>query len=111
MLDKTVPDGICKCDYLFLISGVEPSAILIELKGVDVTHALRQIQGTIKLYKDFLNNFSHVYARIIVTSSMPNLKATPDYVNLVRMIRKVLNGNVKIVEKEFEEADVELSKD
>lgn len=29
--------------------------------------------------------------------------------NLVRLIKKTFDGNVKIIEKEFEEADVELS--
>ena len=49
-----------------------------------------------------------VYARAIVTSSTPNLKARPEYVNLERMIRKDYKGNVKIVEKQFNEKDIEL---
>ena len=111
VLDQTVPDGICKCDYLFLIDGVDSSAILIELKGVDVMHALKQIHGVVKIYKGLLHTFSHVYGRIIVTSSMPNLRATPDYVNLVRLIKKSFGRNIKICERKFEEMDVELSKE
>ena len=52
--------------------------------------------------------FGHVYARAIVTSSTPNLKASPEYVNLARMIRKDYKGNIKIVEKQFNEKDTEL---
>ena len=52
--------------------------------------------------------FGHVYARAIVTSSTPNLKASPEYVNLERMIRKDYKGNIKIVEKQFNEKDIEL---
>ncbi len=43
-----------------------------------------------------------------MTSSTPNLKARPEYVNLERMIRKDYKGNVKIVEKQFNEKDIEL---
>jgi hypothetical protein len=108
-LDKTVPEGTCKCDYLYLVNGVERNAILIELKGVDVLHALKQIHGTLTLYKDFLREFSHVYGRVVVTSSVPNLKANPAYVNLVRLIRETYHGNIKINERDFEEADIQLS--
>lgn len=108
VLDKTVPDGVCKSDYMFLLNGTERSAILIELKGVNVTHALKQIHGTLNLYRDFLRGFSHVYGRIVVTSAMPDLKASPDYVNLARLLRKNFGGNIKIVEKECLEKDIEL---
>ena len=108
-LDKTVPEGTCKCDYLYLVNGVERSAILIELKGVDVLHALKQIHGTLTLHKDFLRGFSHVYGRVVATASMPNIKADPSYVNLARLIKKTYHGNIKIDEKVFEETDIQLS--
>lgn len=109
VLDRTVPDGTCKCDYLFLINDSESSAVLIELKGVDVTYALKQIHGTLTKFRNFFQTFHHTYGRIIVTSSVPNLKASPDYVNLLRMVRQSFDGNIKIVEKEFLEKDVELN--
>lgn len=109
VLDRTVPDGTCKCDYLFLINGSQNTAVLVELKGVDVSHALKQIHGTLINFRDFFRTFHHTYGRIIVTSSVPNLKASPDYVNLVRMIRQSFNGNIKIVEKGFSEKDIELN--
>lgn len=43
-----------------------------------------------------------------MTSSTPNLKASPEYVNLARTIRKDYKGNIKIVEKQFIEKDTEL---
>ena len=58
------------------------------LKGVNVPKALIQLKGTLLLYKNVFCKFGHVYARAIVTSSTPNLKASPEYVNLARMIRK-----------------------
>ena len=46
--------------------------------------------------------------RLIMVFSTPNLKARPEYVNLERMIRKDYKGNIKIVEKQFNEMDIEL---
>ena len=78
------------------------------LKGVNVPKALIQIKETLLLYKNVFRKFGHVYARAIVTSSTPNLKASPEYVNLERMIRKDYKGNIKIVERQFNEKDIEL---
>lgn len=108
VLDKTVPEGICKCDYLYAIEDLENTVVLIELKGVDVAHAIKQIRGTLTQFKDVFRNFQHVYGRIVVTSSVPDLKASPDYVNLAQMFRQNFGGNIKIVEKEFSEQDISL---
>lgn len=51
--DKTVPQGICKCDNMFVINGQECDAVLIELKGVDIVHSLKQIDGTLIQFKGF----------------------------------------------------------
>lgn len=107
--DKSVSAGTCKCDYLFLINGAERTAVLVELKGVNVAHSLKQIQGTLLLFKDFFSTFSHVYGRAVVTSSTPNIKASPNCVNLMNTLRKTFGGNLKIVEKQFQEKDVDLS--
>ncbi len=108
--DKTVPNGISKCDYLYIIDDNEQSAILVELKGVNVLKALKQISGTLDLYKDFFRTL-HVYGRAIVSSSTPNIKANPEYVNLVRKIRLKYSGNIKIAERQFVEKDVDMSKE
>lgn len=106
--DKSVSLNTSKCDYLFVIGDTIPTAVLIELKGVNVSKALIQLRGTLLLYKNVFCKFGHVYARAIVTSSTPNLKASPEYVNLDRMIRKDYKGNIKIVEKQFNEKDTKL---
>lgn len=106
--DKSVPLNTSKCDYLFVIGDATTNAVLTELKGVNVSKALSQLKGTLLLHKNVFRKFGHVYARAIVTSSTPNLKASPEYVNLERMIRKDYNGNVKIIEKQFNEKDIEL---
>ncbi len=106
--DQSVPKGTCKCDYLFLVNDVESSAILIELKGVDVKQALKQLHGVLMLFGEFLKTLSHTYGRIIVASSVPNLKANPEYVNLYKKLRNSFHGNIKIVEREFIEKDTEL---
>lgn len=109
--DKTVPFGTNKCDFLFVIRGEERVAILIELKGRNIAHALKQISGVLDLYKDFFATCHGVYVRIIATSSTPNLKASPEYVNLLRKIKSKYNGNIKIFEKKQTEKDTDLSKE
>lgn len=41
-------------------------------------------------------------------SAMPNLKARPEYVNLVKILAGRYHGNLKIVEKQFIEKDTKL---
>lgn len=111
VVDSSVPQGTGKCDYLFVVDSPERTAILTELKGVDVSKALEQLNATLLLYKDFFRKFSHVYGRAIVTSSTPDLKASPRYVNLARALRQTYHGNIKIVKQQFRERDIDLSKD
>lgn len=108
--DKTVPRNINKCDYLYIINDIELTAVLTELKGVNVSKSLEQIKGTLLLYKEVFKNVKKVYARAVVTSSTPNLKATPAYVNLEKMLRQTYNGNIKICERQFYEKDTDLDK-
>lgn len=107
--DKTVPQGICKCDNMFVINGQECDAILIELKGVDIVHSLKQIDGTLIQFKGFFSRFKHLYGRIVVSSSAPNIRANPDYVKLEKKIRTVYKGNLKISKVQFNEKDTELA--
>ena len=108
--DKSVPPGICKCDYLFVLAGQEREAILTELKGVDVAHSLKQLDGTLSQFKALFSTFNHVYGRVVVTSSTPNIKASPNYVNLVKKLRNNYRGNLKIAEKQLVEKDIDLVK-
>lgn len=109
--DASVPEGINKCDYLYVVNSAERTAVLIELKGENVSKALKQLQATLIQYKDFFRTFSHVYGRTIVVSSTPDLKASPAYVNLAKLLKSVYHGNIKIVERQFVEKDVDLEKE
>lgn len=108
--DQGVPQGTSKCDYMLIDNDDELTAILVELKGVDVPKALKQISGTLVLFKEFFKEFSQVYARVIVASSTPNLKATPGYVNLAKTLHKKYNGNLKIARQQLREPDSDLNK-
>lgn len=106
--DKYVPIGTNRCDYLYVgQSNSGLNAILIELKGVDVPKALKQLYDTLQRFNGFFLNCSSVYGRIIVTSSTPNLKASPQYVKLLKEFRK-LNGNIKMAQGQLKEKDIEL---
>lgn len=109
--DASVQEGINKCDYLYVVNSTGKTAILIELKGENVSKALKQIQATLVQYKDFFKKFEHVYGRAIVVSSTPDLKASPTYVNLVKLLKKAYHGNIKIVERQFIEKDVDFEKE
>lgn len=106
--DATVSTNVNKCDYLFVVNSDESTAILTELKGVRVLQSFVQLKGTIDLYRDVFKTFNHVYARSVVTSSVPNIKATPEYRNLEILLRTTYNGNLKIKERQFVEKDTEL---
>ena len=108
-LDKSVDAGLCKCDYLFVLNAAARDAVLVELKGVDVAHSLKQINGTLEQFKDFFKTTAHVYGRVVVTSSTPNLKTSPSYVNLRKKLEKEFQGNLKIAEKQLTEKDVDLA--
>lgn len=109
-VDKTVPEGTCKCDYLFVSDGNERNAILVELKGTDMIHSLKQLDETLTLFRPYFSTLSHVYGRGVVTSSIPNIKANPTYVNLAKKFRRTYHGNLKIFERQYQEKDVELER-
>lgn len=106
--DNRVASGTNKCDYLFMICDEEHKAVLIELKGVDVTTALKQIKATLLLFPDVFEKCANVYGRLVVMSAMPDLKARPEYVNLAKILQGKYNGNLKIVERQFVEKDINL---
>lgn len=107
--DKTVPAGTSKCDYLFVAGESTRKAVLIELKGLDIRHAIEQIKNTCDLYSDSFKSCTNVYARII-TTAVPKMQATPEYRNLNSIIQRKYKGNVKIAARELREKDVELDK-
>lgn len=103
VVDKSVPVGQKKCDYLFCVEKKQMSiVILVELKGTQVRTALKQVEATYDLYKDFFDSFSVVLCRIIVTNSTPKINTSPEYISLQRKIKKA-NGSIVIQEKEYKE--------
>ncbi len=107
VMDKTVPPETQKCDYLYVIEEEKPEVILIELKGTDVAHSLKQMDGTLEQFRDFFEGMSHVYGRVVVTSFAPKLLADPSYANLKKKLKRY-NGNLKIRERQLLEKDTEL---
>ena len=63
-VDAKVPEGVAKCDYLYVIDTDKPTAVLTELKGVDVAKAIQQIDSTLILFSGFFGKCSKVYGRI-----------------------------------------------
>lgn len=99
--DKKVPEETRACDNLYCINDkINPTAILIELKGKHIRHAIKQILNTYEIYKTFLTRFCRLYIRIVVTSSTPKLFADPLYVKLSTIVKQQ-NGNIKIKEITF----------
>jgi len=91
-----------KCDYL-LLDDTELKAYFIELKGCDVKHAAIQIIETISRLKKDLSSYNTFFARIVCSECPPNIKNTPQFLKLLRLIRDH-NGDVKIKQKKLEEA-------
>lgn len=59
---------------------------------------------------DDLQKISHVYGRVVVSSSVPNIRTNPSYVNLVKKLHVNYGGNLKIFEMRKSEKDTELAK-
>lgn len=96
-----------KCDYLISIAKTRGIiAILVELKGTDIWHAIEQINATLDAYKDFFVNCKCVYGRIVPAQG-PKIMADPKVMRLIKRLNK-LNGNLKIYSKRMSEKDVDL---
>lgn len=108
-VDAKVPEGVAKCDYLYVIDNNRPTAVLAELKGVDVARAIQQINNTLMLFNEFFRKCSNVYGRIVVTSAVPKLNASPAYVKLQNKLRNSYRGNLKVASRQMVEKDTELS--
>lgn len=90
IVDKNTPTGLSKCDYLFIIeTDTAPVAILIELKGTDVKHAVTQIESTLNLFAEYFKTCSNVHGRIVFSGGTPNLQNTPDFMRLQRRLKQM----------------------
>lgn len=96
-----------KCDFLLVAGEQSPICILVELKGNDVSYAISQIDATLQVFSDFFNGCSRVYARVIATQVMPNIKATAKVVKLRKKVEKMY-GTLEIKSRQFQDKDIEL---
>jgi hypothetical protein len=77
-----------KCDFL-LLNCSELIAYLIELKGSDLIHAVRQINATLNHLLGDLADFTKINARIVLTKvNTPDLKSS-DLIKLEKRIRQL----------------------
>lgn len=116
VVDKTVSSGTEKCDYMYCLNsgGEDKTIILTELKGVDIRKAVKQLLSTLEIYGEFIANFGGIYCRAVVGSSVPQIKADPNYVKLYKKLEalkgKAKAGNIKIQKTPFVEKYEELNK-
>jgi hypothetical protein len=101
-----ISQGLKKCDYMFVSE--KELAILIELKGCNVSDAFKQIDSTLNEYNDLFVNMKGVFGRIIAISSIPDIRNKPEYVKLSKKLIK-LHGNLKIGEIKMVEEDKDIS--
>ena len=94
-------DACLRCDYIYDIKTPNKSIVIfIELKGMDYSKALKQIESTAKL---FINAFgdSKRYARIICTR-VPSIRNNPQDIKLRKSLEKLgitlKSGTMNIVE-------------
>lgn len=82
-----------KCDYLVLADNpCSPKAFFIELKGSDITGAIRQIENSVRILGGAVRSY-HVFARIIGRRVTPNIKSRR--ASLDEKLRE-LGGNLHI---------------
>lgn len=100
---------INKCDYALILKdkravGEKRTAILIELKGTDVSKALEQLTSTLsqKEFAAVWNSCARVYGRIVCKSSPPRLQSTGRCMTVKEEFLK-RGGNLKFGEVAYVE--------
>lgn len=82
--------GQLACDYGICIDK-KNMMYLVELKGMDIVHACKQIFETTKYIKEYYSkeiNGKDLYAAIVCSKfSAPKLKVHPTYVKLKKLVR------------------------
>ena len=97
-----------KCDRLLVAGGETFVSILVELKGNDVTHGIRQIVATLDHYPAFFKACCRVHARIVATKAVPNLQATANFMKLKQRLKSTYNGTLEVKTGQYKEQDVKL---
>ncbi len=90
-----------RCDYLAVVLE-DCHAYFIELKGSEFRKAVRQILPTMHLLHDDLDQMD-LSARIVLSKApTPRLLNFPDYLNLLKVVRK-RGGTMEYASGEFTE--------
>ncbi len=106
--DKSTPESICKCDYLFVVkSQNNPVAVLIELKGKNIKHAIEQIENSLIILKDALQGCIRVHGRIVYSGGTPKITNNPDFIRLQRKLKK-MGGNLISSTNYYKESVLEI---
>ena len=94
---------ISKCDYAFFVKNAPVAdslekAILVELKGSDLNHALKQLKGTLGIeeFKNVWNQECPVYGRV-VCSRVPGIVYSESLIKEKREWKTKYKGSLKIV--------------
>lgn len=99
-----------KCDYVLLVrDGVQKgqkrnTAVLVELKGKKVPHALKQLMGTLRQleFQPVWNSYARVFGRIVCTSSIPRIQSNDDFIEAKEAFLSK-GGNLVIREESYVE--------
>mgnify|MGYP000869835198 FL=1 len=99
----TLPE--LKCDYMVIMKTRDRTeVVLVELKGGNYSHAIKQLEHTLNHLSDALTIFDSVHGRIVWrTKRAPKMDADPNILALRRIFRKS-KGDLKMVRSPFREA-------
>lgn len=97
-----------KCDRLLVAGGETYIGVLVELKGNDVKHGIKQINETLNHYPEFFSSCRRVHARIVATKAVPDLQTTSNFVKLKVRLKSVYNGTLEVKTLQYREKDTEL---
>ena len=101
---------VCKCDNALLVrdSGI---VVLVELKGSDTHHAIKQLSATLSQEKlcSAWKSQKKVFGRVVCKSTPPRIWNTDECMDLKETFLS-LNGNLKIAEEIMVEKYDELGR-
>lgn len=104
-----------KCDNVVLLKDSDTSsikggtAILVELKGIETRHALKQLLATLRQQElqSLWDNQRRIFGRVVCRSTPPRIQNTDEYMDVKEAFFD-RNGNIKIAEENMVEEYDEL---
>lgn len=96
-------ETVYKCDNVLLIRD-SGTAILVELKGSETRHALKQLSATLnqKELQPLWNSQRRVFGRVVCRSSPPRIRNTDEFMDINESFF-TRRGNIKIAEENMVE--------